>query len=186
MRYSAGGVRDYVPNGCTGPDLPATIPEVRAFQAWYGLAGHTAVSTWENGDVWGSGFRDDGGDVDPSGGSDLPEIYLFAGHGSCQNPPVATSPDFLIVCGNFGTPNTVNIGNSSRWGNGGGRRTRHPRVVIVRDRHSRRRRGLVPRQNSPEPGPVAAGAGHRLIRHGLTMAPPTLLRVLGSALTASS
>jgi hypothetical protein len=121
MRYSTGGVRDYIPNGCSGPDLPATITEVRAFQTWYGMAGHVAVSTWENGDVWGSDFRDDGGDVDASGGSDLPEIYLFAGHGSCQNPPMVTSPDFLIVCGNFGTPNSVNVGNSSRWGNGGGR-----------------------------------------------------------------
>ena len=121
MRYSTGGVRDYVPNGCLGPDLPATIPEVRAFRTWYAFAGHVAVSTWENGDVWGSDFRDDGGDVDPSGGSDLPEIYLFAGHGSCQNSPSATSPDFFIVCGNFGAPNSVNVGTSSRWGNGGGR-----------------------------------------------------------------
>ena len=89
MRYSTGGVRDYIPNGCSGPDLPATITEVRAFQSFYGMAGHTPVSTWENGDVWGSDFRDDGGDLDASGGSDLPEIYLFAGHGSCQNPPTS-------------------------------------------------------------------------------------------------
>jgi len=121
MRYSTGGVRDYIPNGCSGPDLPATITEVRAFQSFYGLAGHTPVSTWENGDVWGSDFRDDGGDLDASGGSDLPEIYLFAGHGSCQNPPTSATPDFLIVCGNFGTPNTVNVGTSSRWGNSTGR-----------------------------------------------------------------
>src|SRR5262245_36837875 len=66
MRYSTGGVRDYIPNGCGGPDLPATIDEVRSFQAWYGFAGHAAVTTWENGDVWGADFRDDGGDVDPS------------------------------------------------------------------------------------------------------------------------
>ena len=121
MRFSTGGVRDYTPNGCGGPDLPATIPEVRAFQAWYGMAGHTAVSTWENVNVWGSDFRNDGGDLDPGGGSDIPQIYLFAGHGSCQSPPGPNSPDFLIVCGSFGTPNTVNIGNSSRWGNGDGR-----------------------------------------------------------------
>jgi hypothetical protein len=119
VRYSTGGVRDYIPNGCGGPDLPATIDEVRGFQAWYSFAGHTRVTTWENGDVWGSDFRD-GGDNDPSGGSELPEIYLFAGHGSCQNPPNATSPDFIIVCGNFGTPNTVNVGTQSRWGNGSG------------------------------------------------------------------
>ncbi len=119
MRYSTGGVRDYIPNGCTGPDLPATISEVRAFQAWYRLGGHIPVSTWENGDVWGSDFRD-AGDLDPGGGSDVPDIYLFAGHGSCQNPPIATSPDFIVTCGNFGTPDTVNIGTSSRWGNGAG------------------------------------------------------------------
>ena len=78
------------------------------------------MTTWENGDVWGSDFRD-GGDNDPSGGSELPEIYLFAGHGSCQNPPIATSPDFFVVCGNFGTPNTVNVGAyQSRWGNAPG------------------------------------------------------------------
>jgi len=121
MRYSTGGVRDYIPNGCGGPDLPQTIPEVRAFQAWYGFGGHVAVSTWENGNVWGSDFRDDGGDIDPSGGSDLPDIYLFAGHGSCESSPgAATDPDFIITCGNFGTPNVVNIGTSSRWGNGSG------------------------------------------------------------------
>jgi hypothetical protein len=120
MRFSTGGVRDYVPNGCGGPDLPLTIPEVRMFQTWYRLAGHVPVSTWENGNVWGSDFRDGGGDLDPAGGSDVPDIYFFSGHGSCQNPPTATSPDFLVVCGNAGTPNTVAIGTSCRWGNNRG------------------------------------------------------------------
>lgn len=119
MRFSTGAVRDYIPNGCGGPDLPATVDEARKFRAWYEFAGHVAVTTWENGNVWGSDFRD-GGDNDPSGGSELPDIYLFAGHGSCQNPPISTSPDFIIVCGNFGTPNTVNIGQQSRWGNSPG------------------------------------------------------------------
>ena len=120
MRFSTGAVRDYVPNGCGGPDLPATIPEARAFAAWYSFAGHAAVTRWENGDVWGADFRDDGGDVDASGGSDLPDIYFYAGHGSCQNPPAATSPDFIIVCGNFGKPDSVNIGGHSSWGNNPG------------------------------------------------------------------
>ena len=119
MRYSTGAVRDYIPNGCSGPDLPLTIPEAKAFQTWYALAGHAAVTTWENGDVWGSDFRD-GGDNDASGGSELPDIYFYTGHGSCQNPPAATSPDFIFVCGNFGTPNLVNIGTQSRWGNAPG------------------------------------------------------------------
>lgn len=117
MRYSTGAVRDYIPNGCGGPDLPLTIPEARAFQFWYTLAGHTAVRTWENGDVWGSDFRNDGGDNNTDGGSDTTDIYFYTGHGSCQNPPTATSPDFISVCGNFGTPNNVNIGTQSGWGN---------------------------------------------------------------------
>jgi hypothetical protein len=119
MRFSTGAVRDYIPNGCGGPDLPLTIPEGRAFATWYLFAGHTIVTRWENGDVWGSDFRD-GGDLDASGGSELPDIYFYTGHGSCQNPPGATSPDFIAVCGNFGAPNSVNIGTQSRWGNAPG------------------------------------------------------------------
>ena len=34
--------------------------------------------------------------------------------------PRTTSPDFIVVCGNFGTPNTATIGTESRWGNGSG------------------------------------------------------------------
>jgi hypothetical protein len=121
MRYSTGAVRDYIPNGCGGPDLPATIPEAQNFRTWYNLGGFTLFSDWQNGDVWGSDFRDaSNGDLEPNGGSDVPEVYLFAGHGSCQNPPTATSPDFIVVCGNFGTPNSVTIGNQSRWGNARG------------------------------------------------------------------
>ena len=56
MRYSTGCVRDYVPNGCGGPDLPATIPEGQKFRLWYTLGGHSLVTAWENGDVWGSDF----------------------------------------------------------------------------------------------------------------------------------
>ena len=121
LRYSTGAVRDYIPGGCGGPDLPLTIPEAASFRFWYNLAGHSLFTRWENGDVWASDFRDaSGGDLEPSGGSDVPDIYFYSGHGGCQNPPAATSPDFIIVCGNFGTPNTVTIGTQSRWGNGAG------------------------------------------------------------------
>ena len=119
LRYSTGAVRDYVGPGCGGPDLPLTIPEAAFFRYFYSLAGFQLFTRWENGNVWGSDFRD-GTDLDPSGGSDVPEIYFYTGHGNCQSPPTATSPDFVITCGNFGTPNTVNIGRSSRWGNGAG------------------------------------------------------------------
>ena len=121
IRYSTGCVRDYVPNGCSGPDLPATIEEGANFRAWYNLAGFQLFSRWDNGDVWGSDFRDaSNGDLEPQGGSDVPDIYLFAGHGSCQNPPQQNSPDFIIVCGNYGKPDATTIGNDSRWGNGSG------------------------------------------------------------------
>jgi hypothetical protein len=70
-----------------------------------------------DGDVSGSDCRD-GTDLAPDGGSDVPNIYFHNGHGSCENPPTATSGDFVIVCGNCGKPDVTNIGNSSRWGNG--------------------------------------------------------------------
>lgn len=121
MQYSTGCVRDYIPNGCSGPDLPATIPEGANFRFWYNLGGFSLFSRWDNGDVWGSDFRDAaGGDLEVNGGSDVPEVYLFAGHGSCQNPPGPTSPDFILTCGNFGKPDATTIGTQSRWGNGSG------------------------------------------------------------------
>ena len=77
------------------------------------------MSTWENANVWGSDFRD-GPDMDPDGGSDAPDIYFFTGHGSCQQPPGANDPDFIVLCSTVGTPNFVDVGTSSRWGNGNG------------------------------------------------------------------
>jgi Family of unknown function (DUF6345) len=115
MRYSTGAVDKYSPCG-VGPDLPQTIPEAAAFRAFFNAAGDTIFTQWVNGDVWASDFRD-GTDTDPSGGSDVPDMYYYTGHGICQNPPVATDPDFIVVCGNFGKPDTTNIGASSRWGN---------------------------------------------------------------------
>ncbi|MFD9791075.1 DUF6345 domain-containing protein [Streptomyces sp. NPDC059070] len=118
MRFSTGAVRDYVPNGCGGPDLPATIPEARGFAAVFQMAGHQLFSHWENRDVWGSDFRETGGgDLEPQGGSDLVELYFFTGHGICQRSPQATDPDFLVVCGRFGQPNVITIGKEIRWGN---------------------------------------------------------------------
>lgn len=121
-RYSTGAVDKYPAVSCGGPSLPLTIPEASNFRAWYNLAGFSVVSRWENADVWGSDFRDGANaDLEPQGGSDLPDVYFFAGHGICQSAPVATGPDFVVVCSTNGTPNTTNIGQSSRWGNGSGR-----------------------------------------------------------------
>lgn len=120
LRYSTGAVRDYIPNGCGGPDLPGTVPEADNFRAWYSLGGFSLVTQWTNTNVWGADFRD-GTDTDPSGGSDIVDVYFYTGHGICQNPPAAGSGDFITVCSPNGTPNTTTIGTSSRWGNGSGR-----------------------------------------------------------------
>lgn len=120
--YSTGAVANYPANPCGGPNLPLTVPEAAGFRAWYSTAGLPNVTRWENNDVWGSDFRDGASaDEEPSGGSDLPEVYFFTGHGSCQNPPTATSGDFIITCSTNGRPDTTNIGTSSRWGNGNGK-----------------------------------------------------------------
>ncbi|MEH2503716.1 hypothetical protein V1290_002527 [Bradyrhizobium sp. AZCC 1578] len=123
LRYSTGGVSNY-PASCGGADLPLSVPEARNFQGWYNLAGFSVVSRWENGDVWGSDFRDGTSgtnDTEPQGGSDLPEVYFFSGHGICQNPPTSGTGDFIATCGTFGKPDVTRIGTSSRWGNTGGR-----------------------------------------------------------------
>jgi len=120
-RYSTGAVSVYVANGCGGPDLPFSVGSAASFRSWYNLAGLTNVSRWENNDVWGSDFRDGpGADLEPQGGSDLPDVYFYNGHGICQGTPAATDPDFITVCSKNGQPNTTNIGTSSRWGNGSG------------------------------------------------------------------
>ena len=118
LRYSTGAVDRYASNGCGGGDLPLTIPEANSFATWYNLGGFQSFSRWVNGDVWGSDFRDGAGnDLEPQGGSDIPDIYFYTGHGTCQNPPAAADPDFISVCGNAGTPDRTDIKVSSRWGN---------------------------------------------------------------------
>jgi len=119
LRYSTGGVNNYPPATCGGPNLSLCVAEARDFQSWFNFAGFRNVTRWENGDVWGSDFRD-GTDTDPSGGSDIAQAYFFSGHGICENPPTSGSGDFIVTCGNFGKPDVTRIGTSSRWGNSPG------------------------------------------------------------------
>jgi hypothetical protein len=120
QNYSTGAINIY--NTCgAGPDLPNRIEAAKRFRDWYNFAGFPVVSRWENGDVWNTDFTDGPGkDMEPQGGSDLPNIYLFAGHGSCQNPPAAGDADFLVTCSG-GSLGFTNVSRSSRWGNAGGR-----------------------------------------------------------------
>ena len=122
FNYSTGAVADYKTCNIT-PDLPHTIKQAENVRGWLNRGGLGNFSRWVNGDVWGSDFRDGTGnnnDLESQGGSDRPHIYYFTGHGSCQNPPLATSGDFLLTCGTFGKPDSTTIGTSSRWGNSGG------------------------------------------------------------------
>ena len=76
--FSTGAVDKYPKSTCGGPNLPLTIPEAASFRAWYTFAGLPLVTRWENGDVWGSDFRDGANaDREPSGGSDLPKRLFF-------------------------------------------------------------------------------------------------------------
>src|SRR5262245_20090706 len=124
VRFSTGCVGVYVASGCDGPDLPESAPEGGAFRSWYLLsrAGHQLVSRWNDGEVWGSDFRDaDGGDLESQGGADLPDLYFFSGHGNCDTSPTPTSQDFLYTCGQYGKPDTIKMRIASRFGNGAGR-----------------------------------------------------------------
>jgi hypothetical protein len=120
--YSTGAVSNYPAATCGGPNLPFSTGSAASFRSWYNLAGLPNVSRWENNDVWGSDFRDGpNADLEPQGGSDLPDVYFYNGHGICQRAPTATDPDFISVCSSNGQPDTTDIGASSRWGNGTGR-----------------------------------------------------------------
>lgn len=121
IRYSTGCVTNYTSAGCAGSDLPEAVPEGADFRFWYDWGDFDRFSAWNNGNVWGSDFRDaSSGDLEPNGGSDVPHVYLFAGHGICQDPPNASSDDFIVTCGNFGTPDTTTIGDDCRWGDDSG------------------------------------------------------------------
>lgn len=118
--YSTGAVTDY--SACGSTSLPLAVPEAASFRAWYNVAGLRNVSRWENNNVWGSDFRDGvNADLEPQGGSELPDVYFYSGHGSCQRAPTASDPDSISVCSSNGQPNRTNIGASSRWGNSPGR-----------------------------------------------------------------
>jgi hypothetical protein len=116
--YSTGAVGIY--STCGDSDLRLAIPEAANVRSWFDSAGFSQVSRWENDDVWNTDFSDGpSNDMEPQGGSDVANVYFFAGHGICQNTPMLSSPDFISTCSG-GVIQDTNIGMSSRWGNGGG------------------------------------------------------------------
>jgi len=88
VRFSTAGVNNY--DSCSGNDLDHCIEQADAIRSVYEFAGFQGFTHWRNGDVWGSDFRDaSSGDMASDGGSDIPDIYYYSGHGTCQDPPVS-------------------------------------------------------------------------------------------------
>jgi len=105
----------------TSDNVTLTCDAASGFFSNFNIFGGNALRFfWQNTLVWPSDYREDS-----LGGSDVVEadwssadLQVFSGHGSCQNPPVASSPDFLVTAKNgIGrSANFVNINGSLRLG----------------------------------------------------------------------
>src|SRR5258708_4855179 len=121
--YSMGCVERYsdASGFTTSDNVSLTCDATDGFSFWFNLFGnHSLRFYWQNTLVWPTDYREDS-----FGGNDVGEIdwssadlAVFSGHGSCQNPPVATSPDFIVTAKNgIGrAANFVNINASLRLG----------------------------------------------------------------------
>jgi hypothetical protein len=105
----------------SGDDVSLTCDATDGFSLWFNLfGGHSLRFYWHDTLVWPSDYTEDS-----LGGSDSVEVdwssadlAVFSGHGSCQNPPIATSPDFIVTAKNgIGrNANFVNIHDAMRLG----------------------------------------------------------------------
>ncbi|MES2742033.1 MAG: DUF6345 domain-containing protein [Pseudomonadota bacterium] len=121
--YSMGCVETYsAASGFTSSDdVSLTCDATDGFSFWFNLGNrHQLRFYWHNTLVWPSDYREDS-----LGGSDVVEVdwssadlAVFSGHGSCQNPPLASSPDFIVTAKNgIGrSANFVNINAALRLG----------------------------------------------------------------------
>ena len=121
--YSMGCVEKYssASGFTTSDDVSLTCDATDGFSFWFNLLGtHSLRFYWHDTLVWPSDYTEDslGGldnvEVDWSSA----DLAVFSGHGSCQNPPLSSSPDFIVTAKNgIGRgPNFVNIGSSLRLG----------------------------------------------------------------------
>ena len=117
--YSMGCINKYSAAGFpTSADLSNRCTATDGFSAWFNVFGqHHLRFYWHDTLVWPSDYTEDSfggfdvGEVDWSSA----DLNVFSGHGSCQNPPTATSPDFIVTA-KPGAANFVNIHNSLRLG----------------------------------------------------------------------
>ncbi|MFQ5796619.1 MAG: DUF6345 domain-containing protein [Candidatus Bipolaricaulia bacterium] len=121
--YDMACVEKYSDAGfSTSADVSLTCDATDGFSFWFNLFGtHNLRYYWHDTLVWPRDYTEDsfvgGGDnieVDWSSA----DLAVFSGHGSCQNPPTATSPDFIVTAKkNIGTAaNFVDINASMRLG----------------------------------------------------------------------
>lgn len=119
--YSMGCVEKYSDAGFpTSADVSLTCDATDGFDLWFNLFGsHARRFYWHNTLVWPRDYTEDsfagGGDnieIDWSSA----DLNVFSGHGSCQNPPKATDPDFIVTAKAGANNNFVNIGASLRLG----------------------------------------------------------------------
>lgn len=121
--YSMGCVEKYSDaSGFTSSDnVSLTCDATDGFSSWFNLfGGHNLRFYWHNTLVWPSDYREDslgGNDVNEVDWSSA-DLAVFSGHGSCQNPPMASSPDFIVTAKNgIGrSANFVDINKSLRLG----------------------------------------------------------------------
>jgi uncharacterized protein DUF6345 len=118
--YSMGCVEKYSDAGFpTSADVSLTCDATDGFSLWFNVfGGHALRFYWHDTLVWPSDYTEDS-----LGGADSGEIdwssadlAVFSGHGSCQNPPTATSPDFIVTAKSGSSANFVDIGRSLRLG----------------------------------------------------------------------
>jgi len=118
--YSMGCINKYSAAGFpASADLSNRCRATDGFSAWFNLFGqHRLRFYWHDTLVWPSDYTEDS-----FGGLDNIEIdwssadlNVFSGHGSCQNPPKATDPDFIVTAKPGAANNFVNIHSSLRLG----------------------------------------------------------------------
>jgi hypothetical protein len=110
-RYSDAGFPE-------SANVSLTCDATDGFGLWFDVfGGHNRRFYWKNTLVWPRDYTEDslgGGDQIES---DRPgaNLTVFSGHGSCQNPPGPSSPDFLVTA-QPGAANFVDINASLRLG----------------------------------------------------------------------
>ncbi len=119
--YSMACVERYSDAGFpASANVSLTCDATDGFSAWFNLFGsHALRFYWHNTLVWPRDYTEDSF---PGGGDNIEidwssaDLNVFSGHGSCQNPPQANDPDFIVTAKPGAPNNFVNIRASMRAG----------------------------------------------------------------------